>query len=328
MPTNLPPEYFSAEQRYKDAGTAQEKIDRLEELIGTIPKHKGTDKLRANLRRRLSKLKESAQKGKKAGRHESNFHIEKEGAGRAVLLGMPNVGKSSLLRALTHATPAVSEAPFTTWTPAPGMFTWENVPIQLIDTPPLNRDHMESELFDLIRSADLILLLVDLQSDAFRQMEDARVILQEHAIPIYCEDSPPESNAGIPALPLLVVVNKWDDDSLDEDFQVFRELASCDWPMVAISSSTHRNLNQLGQKIFSEMKLIRVFSKPPGKEPDLTAPFVVRQGSTVEQLAGNVHKDFLANFKSARVWGTGVFDGQLVGRDHILQDGDIVELHA
>ena len=327
MPANLPPEYFAAEERYKAARTVQEKITTLEELMGTIPKHKGTDKLRADLRRRLSKLKESVQKGKKAGHHESSFHIEKEGAGRAILLGMPNTGKSSLLASLTHATPAISEAPFSTWTPTPGMLIWEHVPIQLIDTPPLNHDHVEVEMFDLIRTADLLLLLVDLRADTFQQLEDSIKILQANRIVIRCNNlSDLKAELPVPQ-PVLLVVNKCDNETFTEDLQVFLELVECPWPAVAISCATGFQLENLRKAIFSELNLIRVFSKPPGKEIDRKAPFVLKKGSTVEDLSGKVHKDFLEKLKSARVWGTGVFDGQLVGRDHILQDGDIVELH-
>jgi ribosome-interacting GTPase 1 len=328
MPTNLPPEYFSAEERYKQASTNQEKINRLEELIGTIPKHKGTDKLRADLRRRLSRLKESAEKGKKTGKHESTFHIEKEGSGRVILVGLPNVGKSSLIATITHAKPTISEAPFSSWTPTPGMMEWEHVQIQLIDTPPLNREHMESEQFDLIRSADLLLLLVDLQADAMQQLEDARDILLEHQIPIRCRQNVDKILASQPFIPVLVAINKCDDESFAEDLQLFLELSQCDWPTVAISSTTGYLLDELQTNIFRELNIIRVYSKPPGKPPDHSAPFVLKKGSTVEELAGSVHKDFLSGLKSARIWGTGVHDGQQVGRDHVLYDGDIVELHA
>lgn len=328
MPTNLPPEYFSAEERYKQASTPREKIERLEELISTIPKHKGTDKLRADLRRRLSRLKESADKGKRTGKHESTFHIEKEGAGRVILVGLPNVGKSSLLTRLTNASPAISEAPFTSWTPTPGMMEWEHVQIQLIDTPPLNREHMESEQFDLIRSADLLLLLVDLQSDAMQQLEDARDILLEHGIPIRCQKNIDQISADKAHIPVLVVINKYDDPSFSEDVQLFHELSQCDWHTVTISSLSGNLLEELKVQIFQELNIIRVYSKPPGKPPDHTAPFVLKKGSTVEELAGKVHKDFLNTLKSARVWGTGVHDGQQVARDHVLHDGDIVELHT
>lgn len=144
MPTNLPPEALEAEQRYRAAKSVAEKIATLEEFISLIPKHKGTDKLRADLRRRLSKLKaEATQARKKVSKRDSAFHIEKEGAGQAVIIGPANVGKSALVATLTNATPEVSPAPYTTWEPTPGMMPIENIQVQLVDTPPLDRDYVE-----------------------------------------------------------------------------------------------------------------------------------------------------------------------------------------
>jgi ribosome-interacting GTPase 1 len=125
---------------------------------------------------------------------------------------------------------------------------------------------------------------------------------------------------------MLMVANKCDDASCDENLQIFCELLEEDWPMVAVSASTGRNLDRLKTVIFEALDIIRVYSKPPGEEPDLSEPFVVRTGTTVEELAGKVHKDFLEKLKTARIWGAGVHDGQLVGRDHVLQDRDVVEL--
>src|SRR4030042_4504903 len=158
MPTNLPPEYFEADKRFRAAQSTAEKIARLEELMGTIPKHKGTDKLRADYRRRLSKLKEAVQTKKRPGRQESAYNLDKEGAGQVVVAGPPNAGKSAPVRATTNAPPKASEAPFTTWEPTPGMMPYEDVQVQLIDTPPLNEEYMEAGLLDLLRRADLILL--------------------------------------------------------------------------------------------------------------------------------------------------------------------------
>ena len=326
MPTNLPPQYFEVDKRFREARTPEEKIACLEELIGTVPKHKGTDKLRADLRHRLSKLRTAAQTRKGATRQESVFRIEREGAGRAVIVGPPNVGKSALVAALTHATPEVSEAPFTTWTPTPGMMQVEDIQIQLIDTPPLNPDHIEPELIDLIRSGDLLLAVVDLQTYPTEQLEETITILQDHRVaPRQLQERYPESSR-LTFMPLLVVVNKNDDESLDEDFEIFCELLEEEWPLVPVSAGTGRHLERLTQVVVAELKIIRIYSKPPGKPPDLTRPFVVPQGSTVAEFAGKVHQDFSKNLKTARVWGSGAFDGQMVKRDHVLQDGDVVEL--
>jgi ribosome-interacting GTPase 1 len=326
MPTNLPPEALEAEQRYRAAQTVAEKIASLEEFISAIPKHKGTDKLRADLRRRLSKLKSVAQSQKKVSRQESPFQIDKEGAGQVVVVGPANVGKSALVAALTNATPEVADYPYTTWTPTPGMMPMENIQIQLIDTPPLNRDYVEPELIELIRRSDLILLVVDLQGYPIQQLEDTIALLQENRImPHHLKDRYTEQRL-LTFLPLLVLVNKNDDQSTDEDFEVLCELFEEAWPLLPVSATTGRNLERLKQVVFERLEIIRVYSKPPGKEPDLNAPFVLKKGSTVEEFAGKVHQDFLEQLKSARVWGSGVYDGQMVGRDHILHDGDVVEL--
>ncbi len=327
MPTNLPPEYFDSEKKYKAAKTTADKITCLEELISTIPKHKGTDKLRADLRRRLSKLKASVQTKKKVGKHESLFHIEKEGAGRVVIVGPPNVGKSSLLNVLTHATPKVSEYPFTTHLPTPGMMTFENVQIQLIDTPPLTREHIETELMDLIRNADLILMVVDLQSDPIQQLHDTSDILITNRILLKCFVNTNEQRKVVNLIPSVVVVNKLDNQLFEEDFQMFRELLEQECFYIAISTKTGNNLEQLKKLIFQELEIIRIYSKRPGRKPDFNEPFVMKKGGTIEEFAEKVHKDFLQKLKSARVWGAGVYDGQLVGRDHVLVDGDVVELH-
>ena len=328
MPTNLPPEYFEAEKRYRAAASPADKIGCLEELIGTIPKHKGTDKLRADLRRRLSKLKSATQTKKSLGRQDSVYRIDREGAGQVVVVGPPNVGKSALVAALTNATPEVADFPFTTWTPTPGMMRLENIQFQLIDTPPLNRDYIEPELLDLIRRADLVLLVVDLQTDPIQQLEETVALLVEHRIvPRHLEDRYPQQ-PGLTFIPFLVLANKSDDEGSDEDFEIFCELLEDDWPLLPLSAVTGRNLELLRQTVFERLEVIRIYSKAPGKEPDLTAPFVMKKGGTVGDFAGKIHKDFVDSLKLARIWGEDVYDGQPVGRDHVLHDGDVVELHS
>lgn len=326
MPTNLPPEYYDVEKRYKAASTHEEQITTLEELISTIPKHKGTEKIRVIFSKRLSKLKSSAQGSKKSSRQESAFHIDREGSGQVMIVGMPNVGKSALVNALTNASPEVSPAPYTTWTPTPGMMEHKDIQIQLIDTPPLNRDHIDPQLLELIRRSDLILLVVDVQTYPLQQLEDALEILAENRIAPVRRQDKYEAGDRMSFIPFIVVANKTDDEETDEVFDLFCEFMEGEWPCRPISAEQNRNLIPLQQALTDTLGIIRVFSKPPGEEPDLSTPFTLKKGSTLEALAGRVHKDFIKNLKSARVWGTQVHDGQLVGREYILNDGDIVEL--
>jgi ribosome-interacting GTPase 1 len=337
MPTNLPPDYYEIEKRFRSAESAAEKVSLLEEMYSVVPKHKGTDHLRADLRRQISKYKEEAQQArKKHGGHTPVYHIEKEGAGQVALIGPTNVGKSSLIRALTRAEPEVSEAPYTTWKPTPGMMSVENIQVQLIDTPPMNLGYVEPGLFDLIRRADLALIVVDLQSDPLQQLEDSLLLLREHRIaPRFSTPEAQNRLIGNGAIsnetrlvyiPAFVLANKCDDASQDDCFEVLCELFEGRCPFIPVSALTGRNFEQLKQVVFEQLEVIRVYAKPPGEPPDLERPFVLKKGSTVAGLARMIHRDFYEKLKSARVWGSTAFEGQMVQRDYLLHDGDIVEL--
>jgi ribosome-interacting GTPase 1 len=343
MPTNLPPDYFEVEKRFRAAGSTAEKIACLEEMLSIVPKHKGTDHLRADLRRRLSKLKAAPKVRRATKAQDAAFHIDREGAGQVAIVGTANVGKSALVAALTNARPEVTEQPYATWTPVPGMMSVENVQIQLIDTPSLNPDYVEPALMDLIRRADLILLLVDLQAYPIEQIEEALALLEEHRIvPQHRRERYAEWQR-LSFIPTQVVVNKVDDERLDEDFDVLCELLKdygsedqplpIEWsgeacPLLAISVVNGRNMDRFRRVVYERLDIMRIYAKPPGREADLNEPFVMKRGSTVEEFAGQIHQDFLEGLKSARVWGSATFDGQMVGRDYVLHDGDVVELRT
>ena len=289
------------------------------------------------MRRQISKYKEEAQQAhKKHGGHTPVFHIEKEGAGQVALIGPTNSGKSALLRALTKAEPEVSEVPFTTWKPTPGMMPVENIQVQLLDTPPMNRGYVEPGLFDLIRRADLVLIVVDLQADPLQQLEDILLLLREHRIaPRFSTPEAQNRLAGkdetsdearLVTIPAFVLANKCDDARQDDLFEVLCELFEGRCPFIPVSAKTGRNFEQLKQIVFEQLEVIRVYAKPPGEPADLERPFVLKKGSTVAELARKIHRDFYEKLKSARVWGSTAFEGQMVQRDYMLQDGDIVEL--
>jgi len=327
MPANLPPDYYAAEEKFRTAESMSAKITCLDKLISTVPKHKGTDHLRAELRRKLSRLKSEQHKKKNVGRHESEYHIEKEGSGRIVIIGSTNTGKSSLIARLTHATPKISESPFTTWAPVPGMMNVKDVHLQLIDTPPLSNEYSKPELFDLIRTSDLLLLILDIRAFPIQQFDDSIAMLANHRIAAEFLKDRLEDSKSMTIIPTIIVMNKVDNQILQADFDTFCELEQADWPVIPVSVQNQYNLDLMGERCIEMMQLMRIFSKPPGKEPEMCQPYVLKIGSTIDDFAGKVHRDFINNLKRARVWGQNVYDGQLVGRDHILNDGDVVELH-
>jgi small GTP-binding protein len=334
MPANLTPDYLEAERAFKEAATTPEKIAALEHMLAVIPKHKGTEKMIGELRRKLAKLKSEMQGGRKGGpaRGAPIYHVEKEGAGQVALAGAPNTGKSALLRALTRATPEVADYPFTTRVPMPGMMTFEDVQIQLVDLPPLDPKFCEAWVPQAIRIADAVLLVVDLSApDLLDEIENTVAILERGKITL---GSPPQLPYGFVAKPVLLAANKVDLPRAREDYSTLLELLGNRFPACAVSAQSGEGLDALRRAIFDLLGIIRVYTKEPGKKPDLTAPFVMKAGSTVADLAARVHKQILAHLKHARIWsqpgspGSVLHDGQMVHRDHVLADRDIVELHT
>jgi ribosome-interacting GTPase 1 len=325
MPTNLPPQYFDAEKRFREAKTAPEKVAALEAMLAIMPHHKGTDKLRAGLRKRLSKLRDE-QERKKGGSRVALFSVKREGAGQVALVGCPNAGKSQFLAALTNAEPEVGDYPFTTQRPQAGMAAFENIQIQLVDLPPLTPEHTEHWVFNILRGADVLLLVLDLSQDPVSELETILQMLKGQRIILQGEEKG-DIEPGSFIKRWLLVGNKGDLPGAEENAAICRELYGDRFPLTIVSAKAGTGVEGLCGQLFALLDCLRVYSKRPGYEPDLSAPVILKQGSTVLDLAKEIHKDFAAKLNYARIWGAGKYDGQRVQRDYILQDGDIIELH-
>lgn len=328
MPANLTPQYLDADKRFRQAKTAAEKISALEDMLALIPKHKGTEKMQADLKRRLSRAREEAQKKGKAGARGTTYHVPREGAGQVVLVGPPNSGKSTLLGLLTNAMPEVGDYPFTTRKPLPGMMDYENIKLQLVDLPPIAPEWTEGWVYALIRNADLVLILVDLASDAvFDQVDQLRAQLADHKIHLRRQASDESSDTAAISKRALLVGNKADAAEAKERGMFLAELHAADFPVLTVSAASGSNLDTLRRALYEGLGVLRVYTKSPGKKPEHEAPFVLRQGATILDVAEAVHKALAAGLKFARVWGADTFDGQRVTRDYVVQDGDVIELH-
>ena len=328
MPANLTPPYHDAEERFKAATTHEERLAAMREMIALLPKHKGTEKLYADLKKRLAKLESEVEHAAHGGRRADPGHVKREGAGQWVLLGEPNAGKSSLLAALTHAHPETGEYPFTTRVPLPGMMPFEDVQVQLVDTPAVAAGHTEPYLANLAHNADGVLLVLDVAADDGEEsaklllelLEKARVWPRVRPLPA---DAPP----FLAVRPVIALGNKSDLD--DGTFaEMAREAIGTDLPFHPVSALSEAGLDDLRLLLWRELRRIRVYAKEPGKKPDVAAPFVLPDGATVHDLAERVHKDVASALRFARIWGHAKFDGQQVDRAHVLADRDVVELHA
>ncbi len=328
MPANLTPQYAKAEEEYKHAKTSEEKLACLKKMYSVMPKHKGTEKLQAELKSKMSALKDEMEREKKSGKKGVSYKIPKQGAGQVVIVGAPNVGKSRLLSRLTKATPEVAAYPFTTREPHPGMMPWQDVFVQLVDTPPITADFMEGYVSSMVRGADAALLMVDLGDDEGPSQADDVLRRLAQAKTVLTDKTPTEQeDPSIERIKTMLVANKLDQPGARERLEFVREFFGQRFPIQAIAAETGQGLEELRDAIYRFLHVIRVYTKQPGKPADLEAPFTCPTGSTLLELAALVHRDFAEKLKSARIWGTGVYDGQTIKRDHVLHDKDVVELH-
>jgi ribosome-interacting GTPase 1 len=330
MPANLPPQYLKAEEDYRRATSSADRLEALRDLFRLLPKHKGTEKLQSDLKTRISRARDEIEGAKAGGKKGGVSHrVPREGAGQVVLVGAANVGKSALLAALTNARPEVAPYPFTTRAPQPGMVGWLDIRYQLVDLPPVTAEFFEPWMPGLVRSSDAALLVVDLGDDDL--VDAAEVALARLAgshVELVGElphDSEDESTRHVRT---TMVANKVDAEGAADRLTIVREWYGGRFPILACSAPGGWDLDSVRSAGYDMLGAIRVYTKLPGKPTDRSHPFTVPIGSTILELAREVHRDFEHSLKFAKVWGSGSFEGQTVRRDHELRDADVVELHV
>ena len=386
MPTNVTAEYLAAEEEYRNARTIPEKIRALEKMYATVPKHKGTEKLRLQIKRKLSELRKELEKQRqmKKGGGGPSLAVRKEGAAQIVLVGLPNVGKSSLMKKLTNVEADVADYAFTTVEPIPGMMHHKDVQIQLVEVPGLVEGAslgkgMGTQLLSVIRNADAVAIVIDLSQDPVKQMEillreferagiklnrrrprveikrtsmggivingvenirgevsevmrmlrDERIHSAEVTVkePVTLEEFADALDDSLVWRRAIIIANKGDAAGSRENYGRLLKAYAERFKIIPVSARRGVNLDELKDAIYDLAGIIRIFTKSPGEEPAYP-PIAMKKGSTVIDVAKKIHKEFSRNFRYARVWGKSVkFPGQRVGADHVLEDGDIVEIH-
>lgn len=330
MPANLTQQYLKAEDAYRKATTPEEELRCLQVMLSELPKHKGTDKLQADLKRRISEAKKESEQPKGKGKKGGGFRLPRQGAGRAVIIGGPNAGKSQLLASLTRATPEIAPYPFTTHQPAPGMMPWEDVMIQLVDTPPITADVFDPVTQGLIRSADLVLLVVDLGTDeGIDQVQELIEHLGRTKTRLARSSYLDDDDVGLSYTRTFAVLNKMDAPGAADRRELLNEFCPLDFEQFLVSAQDATTLEPMRKSVYEAMEVVRVYTKlPTKKEPDFDRPFTIRRGGTLLEIAEQIHKDVAAGLKFARVWGSEVHDGTTVKGDYLLHDKDIIELHV
>jgi len=341
VPANLSPEYKAAEAAFRKARDPRERLEWLREMLRAIPKHKGTEHLQADIKARIKDLAEAFEGGRKGAGHSGPaLVIRPEGAAQIALIGPPNAGKSSLHARLTGSGAHVAPYPFTTQYPEPGMMPHEDIHLQLIDLPAVSPEHPVPWLAGALQSADAGLLVVDLGEPAcVEQLQAVQAVLKHKRLTLTERwgmtgdpraDTPQgDEDPFAKQLPTLMLANKADEiPGLDAELEAFRELTRSRYPVLAVSATTGRGLGEIGPWLFRNLGIVRVYTKAPGHPPDKGRPFTLRRGQTVGDVARLIHKDMGRSLRYARIWGQSDFEGQHVGPEHVLSDGDIVELHT
>ncbi len=330
MPANLPPQYYELERQFNKETDLAEKLRLAKELLAVMPKHKGTDKLQADLKAKISKLKLQIESGtKKHGAHHVDrfSHIEKEGAGQVILIGPPNSGKSSMLDYYTNARPLIADYPYSTHEPLTGMMQFESIQFQLIDTPAIAEQPIPSYLPNLIRQADLVVWLLDINDPAIdKQVSELRTKLLEKNIILIPPKTNPGENTGFVYKKTLIAAHKYSSPESDDALSDLK-MRLPEFPIMPTSILETSLMEGFKKAIFEAFDIVRVYTKRSGHEPDFSDPVVLPKGSTVGDAALRLHKDFALKLQYAKIWGKGKFEGQRVKSNFVLSDEDIIEFH-
>lgn len=332
MPANLTPTYLKAEQAYRQAQSPDEELRCLQVMLQEIPKHKGTDHLQASLKAKIAKMKKEIEADRASGKKSGGLSVKipRQGAGTVVILGGTNAGKSQLMASMTRATPKVAPHPYTTQLPQPGMMPWEDVFVQMIDTPPITPDFLEPSTYGFIRGADLALLMLDLGDDD--GVENCLAVMERlnaTRTRLGSETRLDEDDIGLAFTKTFLVANKIDLPDAMERLEIFHELADFRFEEFLISATEKMGIEELRNAIYHSLDVVRVYTKlPTSKTPDMDRPFTLPNGSTLLDLAALIHKDYVSQLKYAKIWGSAVHDGTPMKGDYVLNDRDIVEIHC
>ena len=332
MAVNQSPMYMKAEERYRSASTPAEKLEALEEMFRLVPKHKSSEKLQAQIKQKIKATREELQQARSrpAAGHRDVFVVPKQGAGQVVLLGAANAGKSSIVGTLTEAKVEIADFPFSTHAAVPGMALHEDVPIQLVDMPPIVEGHAQPGMVGAYRSADIVMLVVDLSAiELLDQYEKPLAVLAERGMQPVSQsilEFDEDETAAIPKR-TIVAANKCDTPGAADNFEGLKELCGGNLRMLQVSAKTGQGLTEMMAVLFELLNVVRIYPKKPGKPVDREVPFILTKGGTVHDIAYLIHRDLAEKLKTARVWGTSVHAGQQVHHTHVLADKDVVELH-
>ncbi len=330
MPANLTPQYLRAEKTYREATSADEQLEALQSMLREIPKHKGTDRLQADLKSKIARLKKDLAAKASTSSKSTLKPLQRQGAGRVLLIGGPNAGKSQLLAALTRAKPLVADYPYSTQSPMPGMMSMEDCPLQLVDMPPISTDYFYPDTFDLVRSADLVFWVIDLSSDAL--IEDSQAVFdrfQHSKTRLGLKTGPVATEVGTTSTETVIVFNKVDVLGAQANLEWFDNFLKLEFDHLMVSGTRGDGLEQLPHEAFRRLEIVRVYAKDPrDREADMARPIFLKRGQTLLDFAGQIHEDLAAKLKSARVWSSSHPDCAIVKPDYQPLDRDVIELQS